>query len=472
MADIQVDVFEVQLGAAFLLQMRDSSGEPVRVLADAGIKRSGSYGLDHVEKKLPGAIAAFSPSRTDEIDLLIGTHYDEDHLAGLPDVVRQFNIGEAMLPPVRRPASSRAAIERAATAATPVALVNEDRVEAGPFLADLNEGQWEEYLGFLILIEQATAARIEQLGFQVPPAADDELPDFDLDDIGTMGTYLQTPITRAQALFAAHQLASVRMSSRKGAIVAKWLREVVRELKAKNVPIRSRTIQQGTPDYFVWDASARCFRQTRKSIYDASGEPSFTLLGPSAQLVARHSTRLPIGVYALIGGHLVSGRITASNELSYVALFESAGQQALVCGDAGCVDFWQRPKGPYHPALLSALKGPSVVQVAHHGGSNYRFYDVLLNAPFHNSSNHSYLLLSHAYQDRLRPTADFELFVQRLQQHRSNFHILFTSEPDRAKVLPFQSSIHPVVGVQATTGDVRLSHNSGAWTVDSHSIHP
>lgn len=472
MADIQVDAFEVQLGAAFLLQMRDSSGAPVRVLADAGIKRSASYALDHVEKKLPGAIAAFSTSRTDEIDLLIGTHYDEDHLAGLPEVVRRFKIGEAMLPPVRRPASSRSAIQRAATSVTPVALVDEEEVEAGPLLVDLDEAQWEEYLGLLHLIEQAAAARIEQLGVPLPPNADDDLPDFDLDDIGTTGTYLRTPISRAEALFAARQLASIRKSSRKGAIVAKWLRQLVRALKAKNVPIHSRTIQQGIPDYFVWDASARCFRASSKSIYDASGEPRFTLLGPSAQLAARHSKKLPIGVYAMIGGHLVSGRISASNELSYVALFESAGQQALVCGDAGCVDFWQRPKGSYHPALLSALNAASVVQVAHHGGSNYRFYDVLLNAPFHNSSDHSYLLLSHAYQDRLRPTTDFELFVQRLQQHRSNFQILFTSEPDRAKVLPFQSSIHPVVGVHATTGDVRLSHKSGTWTVDSHSIQP
>jgi hypothetical protein len=38
MSCIQVDMFEVQLGAAVLLQMEDTAGALVRVLADGGIR--------------------------------------------------------------------------------------------------------------------------------------------------------------------------------------------------------------------------------------------------------------------------------------------------------------------------------------------------------------------------------------------------------------------------------------------------
>ena len=39
-ADIQIDMFDVQLGAAMLLQFT-IDGENVRILADAGVKASG-----------------------------------------------------------------------------------------------------------------------------------------------------------------------------------------------------------------------------------------------------------------------------------------------------------------------------------------------------------------------------------------------------------------------------------------------
>ena len=41
MIDIQIDMFEVQLGAALLLQFRTENKNVVRVLADAGISASG-----------------------------------------------------------------------------------------------------------------------------------------------------------------------------------------------------------------------------------------------------------------------------------------------------------------------------------------------------------------------------------------------------------------------------------------------
>ena len=53
---------------------------PVRVLADAGVKASG-YPVDHVHGKLQEAFDSFGDPRR-RLDLIIGTHYDEDHLVG------------------------------------------------------------------------------------------------------------------------------------------------------------------------------------------------------------------------------------------------------------------------------------------------------------------------------------------------------------------------------------------------------
>lgn len=95
MAAITVDMFEVQLGAALLLQFAEESGV-VRVLADAGVKASG-YRPERVRDKLIALLGHGS-----HIDLIIGTHYDEDHLAGLVPIIDdpQFTIGEAWMPPI------------------------------------------------------------------------------------------------------------------------------------------------------------------------------------------------------------------------------------------------------------------------------------------------------------------------------------------------------------------------------------
>lgn len=68
MADIQLDMFEVQLAAAILLSS-NVSGRNVKVLADPGVRASG-YAADHVLQKL-NQIYGDGPRR---IDLIIGTH--------------------------------------------------------------------------------------------------------------------------------------------------------------------------------------------------------------------------------------------------------------------------------------------------------------------------------------------------------------------------------------------------------------
>ena len=101
MRTIQIDMFEVQLGAGLLLQFRTPQGRVVRILADAGVGTARNYPADHVHKKLNAAFADFgdSPRR---IDLMVGTHYDADHLKGLVPIIEDdtIDITEAWLPPV------------------------------------------------------------------------------------------------------------------------------------------------------------------------------------------------------------------------------------------------------------------------------------------------------------------------------------------------------------------------------------
>ena len=93
---IQVDMFEVQLGASLLLQFKTPGDEIVRVLADAG-----QGGLNpNVHTKLKKELETVEqPHR---IDLLMGTHYDADHLDGLIPIINDKTIAitEAWLPHV------------------------------------------------------------------------------------------------------------------------------------------------------------------------------------------------------------------------------------------------------------------------------------------------------------------------------------------------------------------------------------
>ncbi len=108
---IQVDMFEVQLGAALLLQFRTVRGRTVRILADAGVSASG-YPVDHVYKKLRGAFREFG-DEDEHLDLIIGTHYDADHLDGLVPIIQDeaIKITEVWLPPVANDSERHASDE-------------------------------------------------------------------------------------------------------------------------------------------------------------------------------------------------------------------------------------------------------------------------------------------------------------------------------------------------------------------------
>ena len=92
--EIEIEMFEVGLGSSIYVRLRHPDGN-VRILADGGIER----GLpeDRVLRNLMSVLTKESEER--RIELVIGTHYDEDHLRGLiPIVQSDIQISEAWLP--------------------------------------------------------------------------------------------------------------------------------------------------------------------------------------------------------------------------------------------------------------------------------------------------------------------------------------------------------------------------------------
>ena len=102
MKTIQVDMFAVGLGASVLTQFALEDGNYVTVLADGGMEAK--YSPDTVHKTLPEALRSFGDRKQLRIDLIVGTHYDGDHLKGLIPIIEDesIEIGEVWLPPVRK----------------------------------------------------------------------------------------------------------------------------------------------------------------------------------------------------------------------------------------------------------------------------------------------------------------------------------------------------------------------------------
>lgn len=510
MPQIQIDMFEVQLGAAMLLQF-DIGTEKIRVLADGGVKASG-YRVEHVRDKLNDLLA--DPMR---IDLIIGTHYDEDHLNGLVPVIEdvRFTIGEAWMPPVANDTvsvavdqafkqsdllahqfasdgahgilaayldSKRADIEELVQIEQ--ALGNEDyTLYEGPsdyyksddpldvsyFRAQLEDnddpqcidhGMDQEIEPDELVASLVAEAKTSGMGFQSPwfrRSFDDLL------DVAAYNKDASLQVAEAQAASIAH----IRQSAAKDAINAKALFKVVLALKNRGIPIRSEIIDDGTPRTYNWTPSSRRFVLGRES----SDRLSFMLLGPSKSLVKKHRARLPVqeASKVALSFYREIRSITPSNQLSYIGCFAYAGQRILVSGDAGCVDFAME-RNVYYPKLIDALKPLHVVQVAHHGGNNAHFYRVLEAADYQGQTEPSFLLLSHAVHDKHRPSDVFRDFLLMTLREGDDVRLLFTSEPTHHKVEDFLDAIHPTVSPQGLKGDVQLCFDNQAWQVTAHAI--
>lgn len=514
MQDIQFDMFEVQLGAAILMQFRTGTGI-VRVLADAGVKAKG-YKPDHVLKKL---LPLLDETGDRHIDLMIGTHYDEDHLIGLVPIIEEdtITIGEAWMPPIVndsepialdapvRPAhllahqfageagSARLKAYLAAKHADCELLAGlegkgdlvPDRVEA--FKANLLSPQMETLEGleyFRGQIDEAHEGCGEAGGVDPDPHPDVEAmiadfrrgppPSHRLFWDESLGSYFAMHLNRkaVDAMTAALQiynLNELRQGAAEDAVNASALHDVVQALSKKNVPIRSEIIDDGEPRRYRWDTGRRRFLLSANPI--AASDLSFTLLGPSRWLVNKHRERLPVEYAAKIALSFVGKLrgITPSNQLSYIGRFDYKGQGILIAGDAGCVDF-KPPRGKYYQKLLDALLPLHIIQIAHHAGLNDHFYRVLWAANYAAQTDPSLLLLSHAAHDKTRPSPEFEDFLLSTLKEGDDVKLLFTSTPKPDKVAAYRDAFYPVKGDQANVGDIQVVFGDDKWTVTAHAV--
>lgn len=514
---IQVDMFAVRLGASVLLQFKVGR-RTVRVLADAG------YSKYDVANKLD-LMKDFGDGKM-HIDLVIGTHYDGDHLAGLVDVVERgdITIGEAWMPPVADDTRPSARRFRSADL-LPVLFQGEDGDEQlmrylqvkrstierteeldAEVIRRSQKFRDEQYLSELMV--RRTSAQSYRVSAEhtamesiheffraaltranailgrtnsshadvdySSEAIDRNLRHFDrftpFDSLGVnkenMLRYIGERPERTEA--AMMNLASIVRSTAQGALTATHLKKVVDALRKKNVPIRCETIDAGEPRRFVWHDKDQRFIPSAQISTDG---PVLELLGPSDYLVEKYWRRLPVGDYMVKALHyaLPYESITPANELSYIMRFEYKRQGILVTGDAGCVDFRKDDDGPYYPKLLQRLLPLHVMQVAHHGGHNAYFYHSLLEAGYAKQKDESLLLLSHGVDDISRPSQVFDRFIAEVRKDGDDLKLLFTSRPLPNKVVNFRALIHKPVGAIGAEGDIRLSFD-GAWNVNTHAI--
>ena len=514
---IQVDMFEVQLGASLLLQFQTAEGETVRVLADGGK----GLPVSDIHEKLLDAMDSFGDDQR-RIDLLVGTHYDADHLDGLIPIINDSSIAitEAWLPPVANDAEPHAVDEalddhhflphqlyspdghrvlaRYLDAKAPICQLlrssDGERVPASRIeSADVDElpRLRDRFVQYRREAMQELSGDAEHESFThadenaFNPASPRELLEdiewfwspyhgpwryhdrFAQSDLAELSTGLLREV-RPHAV-SARNLAGIRKSAASDAINAISLACITNALRARNTPIRCHTIDDGTPRRFVWRTGARRFEGGYR--LSAQG-PTITLLGPSEGLVRKHWDRLPIGVYAEVAFYAlgVLKSITPSNQLSYVMRFSAENQGILVSGDAGCVDFKPKGRRPYYPELLKALSPLHVVQVAHHAGNNAHFYRVLKAAHYPKAEQQSFLLVSHATHDRHRPSSEFRRFVEVVRREPEIVRVLFTTQPRADKIHDFESLMHAGVGLAALQGDARLEFKGGRWKVTKHAI--
>ncbi|MFC4352278.1 hypothetical protein ACFOW6_12075 [Fodinicurvata halophila] len=513
---IQIDMFEVKLGAALLLRF-GTKKRPINVLADGGVSRWSGYPPDHVHKKLKQVF------NSDEfcLHLIIGTHYDEDHLNGLVPIINDTSITiyEAWMPPVVNDLDQRTSYQD----------VSKEGLLPHQFTKDVNNTLITSYLkekykeiNICLYLEKTLKTELtdinefyhkvnvnesylHELSFfreQIEDSYKDNYHsdvDFDTenDNIDEYNYFRNIPkiiinksyyhhnlndlkeiakhlyfIRRNDpkiALMIANSYAAIRKNSAKRAINAKALHNVVQALRKRSIPIQSKIIDDGTPQKYWWNTRINRFTLSPQK----NKEPTFTLLGPSQSLVNKHLHKIP--TYDLIKmasePSIEIRRITESNELSYIGCFDFLGQRILISGDAGCVDFLDDKKN-YYKDLLKELETLHIVQVAHHGGNNAYFYDVLNKAGYPNQNEPSYMLLSHDYHDKLRPSHVFESFLVSALSKGKNIQILFTSEPRKKNVNNYKRVIFPPTGTKShTVGDVKIRFDPySGWIVDNHAI--
>lgn len=529
---IKIDMFEVQLGAAMLLQFTDREGGAVSVLADAGVHASG-YPREHVRDKLRAAMGVGEDDPV-RIDLIVGTHYDADHLSGLVPVIEDegITIGEAWMPPVADDtagaaldsdlgdsdllairfadeesglASFRSYVEHKRDTLERLrrlehALDGRRTEESAVVLSEFPS--FDPALESVVPVQDAVLAYFrdhrDDAGRTVGDGftgehADEPIwtPERERSEESALGprsspeleaairrSFSDAPDRQPESALesgvaqpnSAANVALFRRATATEAINATALSAVVSALRVRGIPIRVRSIDDGEPRRFVWNSAKRVFVGQGSN---TQADIAFSLLGPSKSLIEKHWKRLPIPAVTLeaVLAPIRIKRITPSNQLSYVLHFRAEDQGILVAGDAGCVDFREKRNSPYFPKLLERLDPLDVVQIAHHGGNNAHFYRVLLEAADAEGLKTAFLLLSHATDDKFRPSNEFRLFVEHLRGPGTGPSLLFTSRPKRSKVEDYEELIFPASHPGSPDkGDVTLEFDGAGWAVARHSV--
>lgn len=532
-------MYAVGLGAAILTQFRLEDTSVVRVLADGGMGH-GAYAANGVLLRLDAAINAFGGGER-RIDLIVGTHYDGDHLKGLVPIAKDdsLEIGEVWLPPIRDDSGEvqghiseesaflvhrlyedggeevlmkylRAKYQeiQELNVAEQTALESLRGAEAEfadsrelPLYRSIPRGEEfralrerprnaEEFLRFFEAEERHAAHTTGSEGAHGAAVYNSQAPDIREVARERYG-YPRFSDLRERVAYMAKSaplrlrmlpglLATVRKSTAHRAITASHLEKLVSALKHRASPVRPKCqyIKQGNPFRFSWDSRRKRFIARAPT---ESTALSLELLGPCDTRVDKYRERISVGSYAealaLYRAPIALEGITASNELSYIFVLQAKKQRILISGDSGCHDFREGAGESLHTKLLEALAPLHIVQVAHHAGHNYDFYNCLLEADLARQRGMAYLLLSHDYHDATRPSDAFRRFIAELRSEgKEDISLLFTSEPVAKKVEDFDELIAAVEppGAGKKTGDIRLVfeglHDTQAWRVEAHAI--
>lgn len=525
---IDVTMYDVGLGSALLLSFAGERGR-VHVLADGGNAGAGPG----VEDKLHRWLSPPGSGRP-RIDLVIGTHYDADHLDGITSILekRRIDIGQLWLPPVaddksgaefgriagdesllanmfRGAGGDRAYQEyvlakerrRAALRAVDAALERfardadgpEDRSDEAFDLADEDPGtthrpvyEWRSRF----------EKELDDAYSLVGRRGCEHVPDADVIREGTRFGYVLARLADAVGrgrVPLRRELEGWVLSRFDGPTGKAWENQAARaelaHMRIANAKdgINASALKKlidALPDpcgilvecHRCSDRVPRTFAWTgRLFAPGGSGEVIATVLSPTDRLIADRRDQIPSGVVAFRAKRWdrLEG-LSDSNQLSYVVRFDAAGQGILVTGDSGFDGFAVgRDDGrTYEPGLTDQLKGLAVVQAPHHGGISRHFYRAMDSAGFAAETQKTYLLLSHEADSPHRPSMALADYMSRLPSQRL-LKLLFTNAAKPERVTGYGGRFASDVDLDGgQDGDVRLHFDGNEWIVRRHMVRP
>lgn len=524
---IDVTMYDVGLGSALLLTFAGDRG-PVHVLADGGDARAGPG----VEDKLHRWLSP--PSGRAKINLVIGTHYDADHLDGITSILKagRIDIGQLWLPPV---ADDESGAEFGRLAGEESLLANRFRGANGDQAFFRYIGAKERRRATLRTVDAA----LERLSRNAegPDDRPDEASDIAQENPGSA----DRPVDAWRSCFEKEVEHAYLIVGRRGCEHvpnADVVREGTRfgyDLARLAEMVERGQISPGSDvrgwigSRYDWPAGAAGATQAAraelahmrianakdginasalKRLVDAlpdpcgilvechrcadhvprtfawngrlfapggSGEVIATVLSPTDRLIADRRDRIPTGVVSFRAKRWDRLEdLSDSNQLSYVVRFDAGGQGLLVTGDSGFDGFavGSDRVATYEAALTDKLKGLSVIQAPHHGGISRHFYRAIENAGFAAETHMAYLLLSHEADSVHRPSMALADYLSVLPVERP-LELLFTNEAKPERVRGYRGRFAPDVDLGGgEDGDVHLRFDGTEWTIVRHKIRP